>query len=739
MHSVAADPTTSSAAIVDARDDLHAAVPLRELRRTKDFSFDLRAGRRHVWIVASRASQAIVAMRVGLGAAIQVGPDLAPAGDGYVCEFSTSIGAVRAKIDFPGADDPIVHCTTTFLPTSNVVLSPQPRDVLIAADGEGTVYAAQRGLRSGVAFAGCEQPSAFSLFYVQDFSSLNAFFSAVKRTPADTVGGTWPELGFRAPSGDDCVLRQSVEYVTSDAYLSLSARVPASEAQVAAAYLDRLAAVYTVLPRPEAAYHDWPARAAAALRDVSLSPECTYVRNGTRYLMPYVGDATKPPESMVQLTALVNTLEYDDWRGERSALARALLEAVPSFYDPEIGSLVRWLPGASFGEQSEENMNHESMDSWYLYHSLFNLWRLAERGHEPAKEILRASLPFAVRVARRFDYQWPIFFNLKTLDIVRAEAEPGKGGEHDVGGLYALIMIHAYEMFGDAEYLEEAKRAALRLAGYGFKLAYQMNTTGFAAEGMLRLWQMTGDRRFLELSEICMANLLDNMWLWRCEYGHALHYRTFFGLFPLHDAPYLAAYEELEAQAKFRSYLALGGDDVRPSLRLLLAEYQKYGLDRAWFYYPDALPVDAIAKQARNGAVRRALSVPLEDLQDGREMSGQVGQEVYGCGLAFVYASRYYRDLTGARRLFCNYPFYDFAATEDGSAVSFRVGGDPRGTCEIRVMSTDADARLGDVTLVVRAGEVPVTVKERRTPEGHVAFDVHGGQAVELRLDEGAG
>jgi len=87
-------------------------------------------------------------------------------------------------------------------------------------------------------------------------------------------------------------------------------------------------------------------------------------------------------------------------------------------------------------------------------------------------------------------------------------------------------------------------------------------------------------------------------------------YPTFFGLFPLHDAPYLAAYEELEAQAKFHEYLLLGGDDVRPSLKLLLAEYQKYALDRAWLYYPDALPAGALAPSQRNGSIERSLCVP---------------------------------------------------------------------------------------------------------------------------------
>ncbi len=217
----------------------------------------------------------------------------------------------------------------------------------------------------------------------------------------------------------------------------------------AAQYLDMLADVYLCLPRREAAYHDWPARAARTLGDLSFSPACTSLRGGRRYLMPYVGDEAKPPESMVQLTLAVNTGEYDRWRDQPSVFGEAMRATVPSFFDEEVGSVVRWLPGADFGaSQAEENMNHAAMDSWYLHHSLFNLSRLASEGDERAKELLRRSLPYAIRVARRFAYRWPIFFNLRNLDVIRAESAPGVGGETDVGGLYALVMLHALELFG---------------------------------------------------------------------------------------------------------------------------------------------------------------------------------------------------------------------------------------------------------------------------------------------------
>jgi len=352
--------------------------------------------------------------------------------------------------------------------------------------------------------------------------------------------------------------------------------------------------------------------------------------------MPYVGDREKPPESMVQFTVLLPLLEYEVWTGRELRLTRRLLENFEAFFSPKIRSVVRWLPGEKFGDTGEEGQSHENMDSWYLYHILFNLSRLATLGNRKARMLFERSLPYAMRVAKRFDYRFPIFFNLETLEIVRAESKPGAGGENDVAGLYALVMLHAAELLNDATYLEEAKKAAHALEDLGFKLGYQTNTTGFAIEAMLRLYLKTHDPHYLDLMNVCLANVFENMWIWECTYGHARHYPTFFGLFPLRDAPYLAPYEELEALAKFHDLLKMGGEHIPPAARMLIAEYGKHALDRVWHYFPANLPVDGLAEKPRNGHLDRTLAIPVEDLQDGWEQSGQVGQEVYGAGGALV-------------------------------------------------------------------------------------------------------
>jgi hypothetical protein len=731
-------PTTVALGV---ENDVREAERLGPLATRANVSFDARRGRRNLWIVATVDGRDAVALRVGDG-----GHDLeAPitrtdSPDGAVFEFASAIGALRAKLTFPSDGRAMVRCTTSLLPARDVAVPFWPRDVYVLDAPSGSVHTAQRGLRSGIVFAGTSDPAPCTLFYFQNFSSLTDYFEATKRSPSDTVGGRWPELGYAPPAGEDCVLPQSREVVVSDAYLTVSDAVPKHDAEVAAAYLDLLADTYLCVPRPAPAYHDWPARAAQTLRDLSFSPDCTYVRRGKRYVMPYVADDTKPPESMVQLTLAVNAGEYARWGGDADAFAAAQAATAADFFDADVCSVVRWLPGDDFGaSQSEDNMNHDDMDSWYLHHALFNVSRLASEGDERARELFERSLPFAIRAARRFDYRWPVFFNLRTLDVVRAESSPGQGGEHDVGGLYALVMLHAHELFGKQEYLAEAERGVLHLRDLGFALGYQMNTTGFAAEAALRLWKKTKNRTYLELSEICMANLFDNMWLWQCGYGHARHYRTFFGLFPLHDAPYLAAYEELEAQGKFHDYLPLGGDDVRPSLRLLLAEYQRYSLDRGWYYYPDVLPVDLVAEKPRNGRNERALSIPLEDLHEGWEQPGQVGQEAYGAGLALVYTTRHYQPLADTGCLaFGDYPMYDFRADAKKRRATWRAGGDPRCTAELRVIPQAPAMEPLIVTVTTRAGEVVVPLRGRLTAEGHAAFEIRGGQTVEIGWDTAA-
>ncbi len=120
----------------------------------------------------------------------------------------------------------------------------------------------------------------------------------------------------------------------------------------------------------------------------------------------------------------------------------------------------------------------------------------------------------------------------------------------------------------------------------------------------------------------------------------------------------MAIYECFDSFSAFEHYLGDSGPDLEPAARMLISEYCKYTLHRAIHYYPDELPPEAIADEQRenNGHVDRKLSFPLEDLYPDGQPAGQVGQEIYGAGAAFIFATRAFHEVEDAPfLLYCDH------------------------------------------------------------------------------------
>ena len=175
------------------------------------------------------------------------------------------------------------------------------------------------------------------------------------------------------------------------------------------------------------------------------------------------------------------------------------------------------------------------------------------------------------------------------------------------------------------------------------------------------------DAGFLAQSYVYLAGLFHNAEIWESEIGAARHYSNFLGVTALHDSAYMAMYECFESFASLDEYLAQAGPGLDPAVRKMFSEYCKYALHRAWFYFPDALPRDVIhSGEHQSGTVDPALSFPLEDLYALGEAPGQVGQEVYGAGSAFVFAVRSHHRVADAPFvLYCNQFLRAHRATRD--------------------------------------------------------------------------
>jgi hypothetical protein len=336
-------------------------------------------------------------------------------------------------------------------------------------------------------------------------------------------------------------------------------------------------------------------------------------------------------------------------------------------------------------------------------------------------------------VAHRFNYDWPVFYKLPSLAVVKAETKPGEGGEHDVAGLYTHVMLQAFELTKEERYLKEAEAAARHIKGKAFSLLYQTNNTMMSATALARLWRFTDNREYRDLSIVCMANVVARMWIWSANFGHSKAYDTFMGIAPLQDAPYLAAYEEHEFLGSALSYLKEAGAELHPALNVFLPEYMKFLLHRGRYYFPEELPKNAVCENPKAGILRRDLFIPLEDLYAGRTQAGQVGQEVYGAAAAFILTTTAYvnkKELPFLIR--SEYPVLDFEfekKSADRGSVGFRLGGNPGYACSLSVFPKSKGAPVA--VHMFEAGETGEKRVTNRT--ARKGFGLKGG--TRYRLD----
>lgn len=656
--------------------------------------------------------------------------------NGVEIQLSSDLGQFCSTINLDmNTDTPVLHYYTTFTPIQDILFPFSPRDILVLGKGqdpanaEGTVHESQWGTRTGFIYFSTAGARPLTVLYLQNLNSLAEYNEQTKTSAGDTVGGQWPELGFALPPTNLQALAAGKAVIVSDAYVALQAAAVTEEPTMIRLYLDLLARIYLLLPHPETHYQPWPAILDKGLKDLLTSPGCWAQLGGHRYLNAYVSDYETPPEIMVQLAVLLPLLDYVEWSDAELEIMQTIKDGLPAFYDEKLGTITRWLPAAEDKLQGEEEQKHPGvMDSWYLHHPLLNLSRLALKGDQMAKGLFLNSLDYTIKVAHHFKYHWPVFYKMDTLEVLKAETAEGKGGEKDVAGIYAHVMLQAWELTKEQRFLDEAETAAKTLMGLGFKIFYQANNTAFSSGALLRLYKITDNADYLNLSYMCLAGILRNTQLWDCNYGYGKNFPKFFSLYPLNDAPYTAVYEEQEVFCALHDYLQHAeGVEILPSVRLLLAEYIRYLVDRAVYYYPTMLPEDMLETKPKVGELDRNLWIALEDLQDGWLQSGTVGQEVYGAGNAFGILPRHYIKVPGQDfKIYIDYPTSGIRSVKDKS-IHFNVLGDDQLSC--RLMVIKGEAQLPEITVSIAGNEI---IEGKLTKEKNISYKMKGNSRVKI-------
>ena len=567
------------------------------------------------------------------------------------------VGRQDVALRCHGESAPVIEMSCTLTPAQAIAIPFVPRDLyMLDAEGmpggEGNVEAGQRGLNSALCFVRLDEPGPASLLYWQDLTALNPYFAATGTKPDGVVGGEWPELGFRLPTA----AQPQVEYpkplpagrptTISRALVALHEGQARNESDLAIHFVTLAAAIYPLLERPKCELRDWRGRAKKTADDLARAPGATLRHYGHTYVHPY--HEAEYPDSMSQVTLVSAMRDWEESRGDPQPLTDELEAGLVRFYDAELGALRRYLPNVG------EDKNADEVDSWYLYYPLLGLARMAQNGDERARDLYLRSVDFGIKAARHFKYCFPIKFDINSFKIITASRSDGLG-QTDVAGLYAYVMLLGFDLTGEDRFLDEARCAMEASRGLRFELNYQANLTAWGAAAAARLWRATANEDWRRLSYIYLASFVHNCSAWESDIDHARNYHNFFGATALHDAPYMALLECSESFLAWQSYLRDSGPDVLSGARLLIDEYCRYALDRAWFYFPDTLPPEAIAEKPRNGRIDRELSFPVEDLYVDGQQAGQVGQEIYGGGAAFIFATQPFHKIEGAPfELFCD-------------------------------------------------------------------------------------
>jgi hypothetical protein len=185
----------------------------------------------------------------------------------------------------------------------------------------------------------------------------------------------------------------------------------------------------------------------------------------------------------------------------------------------------------------------------------------------------------------------------------------------------------------------------------------------------------------------------------------------------------------LEGFAGFHVYLENHGAGLPESLKILGAEFIRNMAYKASFYYPPNLPREALAEEPKTGELDPGLWIPLEDIYEGWEKAGQVGQEVYGAGMPFALVTRQYWPIPGEKfMVHVDYPIAGFSTVHEGQAM-FRVLGDHRLSCRLRIMPTGR-AKLPNLKVTTEREGATETLQGRNTPEGHLESELFGDRSV---------
>ncbi|MCP4785710.1 MAG: hypothetical protein GY903_24920 [Fuerstiella sp.] len=536
-------------------------------------------------------------------------------------------------------------------------------------------YHVQRGPTSGILYFRDPDMASF-VFYFEDLSSMNKLyqltgsavpydyyspgnggsvrmgqatskFQRVSNGPAkpyqdavtahSSFGYEHPQ-NFRVPKG--------TELTFTDTYLYLKPASKTDNVSVSRNFVESLADIYKYIYKPPTIETDWVGEVMPQLLDDVMRPE-NMSRYQGEYFIPKAYVQYKHDDNQLwTLAQILHPLELYVKKHPADAKAKKLRDmlndALPAFFNKKHG----WI---------HNNAGDTHTDAYYHTVYVFNpanmVMDLALLGNAHAKTMIAGCRANFLKLGRNLDYT---FGDVHIGDFSKSTGHY----QFDATGMYIDLMMNYYALSGgrDTEALESAKNAAAKIENRCFDLGWQINMTVTTALGCAKIYQATGDEKYLNLSYIGLASALIEVWLWECDFGVGEYTTTFWSMSGCPAAPSNAEYETSRARLVYRKYEKLVGRKLSPNVQELIGDAWRRGPTQSRFTLPPYI-VKAGGKQfiaeegkeeTNCGVISHEQMIPLEDVSAGwgtdlewfqnSSKLGVVGQEIYGVGGMIWYA-----------------------------------------------------------------------------------------------------
>lgn len=513
---------------------------------------------------------------------------------------------------------------------------------------------ADRAPGAAPCFYGYSEKTNGTILYWTDLTRLNSFCDAVHYSSLATPLRRGYYFGHNIGWNDIRRLSENEPCIIYDSYLYLAPDKPSSEEEFYKRYLLEVSDIYDLLAKPESILPDWQKLAEKTI-DAMHDPDTYVYLNGKRYWRAYVGDIRGSAEAITQLDIGLAVARYKGRYGgseQTELIIEDSLSALEDFYNPKFGLIQNSGPLLISGDQGQG-------DTWYELGHVLKAAEWGLLGYKKAADLAKKSQAAWIDFARAVNYRFPQFYSFNEWQ--------GIGREPDAAGGYALYMIKLSDLYDEeserSRCMREAMNAVKAFSGYGFDFSYETHMTAAAALAAAELAERTGNEGWLEYSYGPIANLIRLSWLYEVDYGTGKTVRTFFGLCPTQHSAVITPKEQYEAWIYLTEFLRLAHGKIDPAVEKLIAEFCNHTLVTLADSLPplvsDGIITEKPAAYETVGKNRLDLYIPIEDMRDGWDIWGAIGQEVYGAGMAPTFAALAYKEISPGITVYSGYPISD--------------------------------------------------------------------------------